>query len=207
MHQNLSSTQLNSENTSIYKTNVLSPRKTLTSVADPDVSIEDNHEQVKKQTAQTIRVVIGWQQAEETAYFYNWDTVTVALENAEKNGVQPIWDLCYAGLPDNLTPLQPNFVRRFAAFCRAFVCYYKYKQPDAVLTVAAIDENAFVSSEIFLRTNPESVAILTQACAEAVSAMKEEDPNIYVLTSQSTANIISLLDKPRTNDVNFAIAS
>jgi len=185
----------------------VSPHTSLTGVALADRFSEKKYIEVEYKSTQTTRMAISWQQVEKVPYFYNWDAVATALENAKKNGMEPIWDLCYLGFPDDVTPLQPNFVRRFAAFCRAFVRYYKYKEHDAILTVAPIDETAFVSNNTFLSINQQAMVILTQACAEALSAMKEEDPNVCVLTNQSIANIISLMSEPRTTEVELAIAS
>ncbi|HZA35500.1 MAG TPA: hypothetical protein VE505_11260 [Vicinamibacterales bacterium] len=37
--------------------------------------------------------------------------------------ILPIWDLCHYGYPDDLDPFRPDFVGRFAAYCRAAAEY------------------------------------------------------------------------------------
>ncbi len=207
MHQSLSSRYSSGENTHIHKADAFSQYTLLTPIAHADSLIEDDNAQLKNQGIQSVKMPISWQQAETIPYFYNWDAVTTALENAKKNGMEPIWDLCYFGFPDDVTPLQPNFVRRFAAFCRAFVRYYKYKEPDAILTLAPVDETAFVSSGTFISTNQEAMSVLAGACAEAISAMKEEDPNICILTNHPVADIIPLLGETSLAVATLAIAS
>ena len=43
--------------------------------------------------------------------------------------ILPIWDLCHYGYPDDLDPFSENFVRRFAAYCRAAAEYVIPKLP------------------------------------------------------------------------------
>ena len=42
------------------------------------------------------------------------------LEAGKLNGIQQIWDICHFGFPDDLSPLHPQFTKRFVGVCSAF---------------------------------------------------------------------------------------
>ena len=54
------------------------------------------------------------------------------IRAAEDTGVQIIWDLCHYGWPDGINVFEPEFVKRFCAFARAFaslLCNESDQQP------------------------------------------------------------------------------
>jgi hypothetical protein len=183
------------------------PHTALKGVAVANKFAGENNLAPEYKHTQTVRISISWQEAEGMPYFYNWDAVAIGLEKAKQNGVQPIWDLCCSGFPDSITPLQPSFARRFAAYCQAFVRYCKYTAPNMVLTVASINESAFFGSDEFLNAYPQLATALKEACDKAIAYMKEEDPIICILANHPVADIISLLGETRLADDTLAIAS
>ena len=50
---------------------------------------------------------------------FDWSSFLPMLHASRAAGVQPIWDLCHYGWPDDIDIWQPNFVDRFASFAAA----------------------------------------------------------------------------------------
>ncbi|MCU0490043.1 MAG: hypothetical protein MUD01_00440 [Chloroflexaceae bacterium] len=67
----------------------------------------------------TARDGLRWHLIERRPGTYEFASLLPMLRAARQANVQVIWDLCHYGWPDDLTPFEPNFVRRFARFARA----------------------------------------------------------------------------------------
>lgn len=152
---------------------------------------------------QTVREGIRWSQVEKRAYHYDWSVVSDMIDTGRAMGIQQIWDLCHFGYPDDLTPLHPMFARRFAALCRAFVDFYRTKDPDGTLIVTPINEVGFMAwlgGEV-RGTSPYCVGqgwevkySLMRAYIEGVAAMREADPGIRFLSTEPLVNVVPTLN-------------
>ncbi|HWE00311.1 MAG TPA: hypothetical protein VG345_14775, partial [Bryobacteraceae bacterium] len=56
---------------------------------------------------------------------YDFSSFEPMLGAALAEGVQVIWDLCHYGYPDDVDLLKPEFVDRFARFCRAAASFVR----------------------------------------------------------------------------------
>jgi len=54
---------------------------------------------------------------------YDFSPIDPMIEAMNATQILPIWDLCHYGYPDDLDPFSDEFVRRFAAYCRAAAEY------------------------------------------------------------------------------------
>ena len=54
---------------------------------------------------------------------YDFTSIEPLIAAMNEAQILPIWDLCHYGYPDELDPFRPDFVGRFAAYCRAAAEY------------------------------------------------------------------------------------
>ena len=162
--------------------------------------LDDDYRDLHHYGLGTVREGIRWSRIETTPYQYDWSTVRTMLAAGQRHGIQQIWDICHFGYPDDLTPLHPLFARRFAALCRAFVTFYREVQPEGELIVTPINEVSFMSwlGGDVRGTSPYCVGQgwevkrgLMRAYIEGVAAMREQDPNVRILTTEPLINIMA----------------
>ncbi len=139
----------------------------------------------------------------KSPYQYNWTDVEKMLLAGKDNGIQQIWDLCHFGFPDDLTPLHPMFARRFAALCRAFVKFYRSVNPTDVLIVTPFNEVSFLSwlggdvsgtAPYCQRFGWEVKYAIMRAYIEGIEAMKEEDSNVRIMSTEPLVNMVAPFD-------------
>lgn len=147
----------------------------------------------------TVREGLRWSQVEKQPWVYDWAAAREMIISGQTHGIQQIWDLCHFGFPDDLTPLHPMFARRFAAFCRSFVQFYRTIIPYGTLIVTPINEVSFLSwlggdargtSPYCINMGWEVKYRLMNAYIEGVAAMKEIDPSVRILTTEPLVNMV-----------------
>jgi hypothetical protein len=156
----------------------------------------------------TVREGIAWSQVEAYPGSYDFGAVLQLLLAGARHNVQQVWDLCHFGYPADLTPLHPQFARRFADLCRAFVVFYRHHRPEGPLLVTPIVEVTFIS---WLGGEVNGTAPFTEgqgwrtkyalmkAYIEGVRALKEADREVVVVACEPltyTAPQLSSLSYP-----------
>src|SRR5436190_9104577 len=178
--------------------------------------IDEDYQRLVPFNISTVREGIRWSQVEKTPYQYDWTTVDAMIESGKANDVQQVWDLCHFGFPDDLTPLHPMFARRFGALCRAFVQFYRSKNPDEELVVTPINEVSFLSwlGGDVRGTSPYCVGLgwevkysLMKAYVEGVAAILEIDPSVRILTSEPLTSVVPPVDANEQQIVDAAIVN
>jgi beta-glucosidase/6-phospho-beta-glucosidase/beta-galactosidase len=161
--------------------------------------LDEDYQRLQPFGIRTVREGIRWSQVERTPYQYDWTTVAALLDAGRRQGIQQLWDLCHFGYPDDLTPLHPMFARRFASLCRAFVDFYRSVRPEGELIVTPINEVSFMSwlGGDARGTVPYCVGQgwevkygLMRAYIEGVTALREADPGIRILTTEPLVSIV-----------------
>ncbi|GAA4448511.1 family 1 glycosylhydrolase [Nibrella saemangeumensis] len=165
--------------------------------------IDQDYADLHRFNIRTVREGIRWSQVEKRAYQYDWSVVSDMIDSGRAAGIQQVWDLCHFGYPDDLTPLHPMFARRFAALCRAFVAFYRSKDPDGTLIVTPINEVSFMSwlggdvrgtSPYCVRQGWEVKYGLMRAYIEGVAALREADPGIRILSTEPLVSVVPSLN-------------
>ena len=161
--------------------------------------ISSDYQAIADLNIRTVREGIRWSQVEKRAYIYDWSALRAMLQTGKAQGVQQVWDICHFGYPDDLTPLHPLFARRFAALCRAFVGVYREVYPKGPLVVTPINEVSFISwlgGEV-CGTSPyctgQGLAVkkgLIRAYIEGISAMRETDSNVLIMSTEPLVNMV-----------------
>ena len=147
----------------------------------------------------TVREGIRWSRVEQRPYEYDFSTVKIMLQAGKLNGIQQIWDICHFGFPDDLSPLHPQFTKRFVGVCSAFVHFYRTHYPYETLIVTPVNEVSFISwlgGEV-AGTSPYCIGngwnvkyALMRAYIQGIYAMKAIDPGIRILTTEPIVNIV-----------------
>ncbi len=165
--------------------------------------LETDYDNLNQFKIKTVREGIRWSQVEKTPHNYDWSTVAHMIECGRQKGIQQVWDICHFGYADDLTPLHPLFSRRFAALCRAFVRFYRSVDPVSTLIVTPINEVSFISwlggdvcgTVPYCRGYGWHVKYaLMRAYIAGIEALKDEDDNVRILTTEPMVNMVPPLD-------------
>ncbi len=177
--------------------------------------LQKDYELLKPYNIRTVREGIRWSQVETIPYQYNWSTVETMIKCGKASGIQQVWDICHFGFPDDLTPLHPQFARRFASVCRSFVQFYRSLNPEGELIITPINEVSFLSwlggdargtSPYCVRQGWEVKYGLMRAYIEGVAALKEMDSSIKILTTEPLVNMVPPVNATRQQIEDSAYA-
>jgi hypothetical protein len=165
--------------------------------------LDKDYQDLSPFNIKTVREGIRWSFVEKQPYHYNWSTVATMIEAGKRHKIQQVWDICHFGFPDDLTPLHPMFARRLAAVCRAFVRFYRSVSPLETLIVTPINEVSFISwlggdargTQPYCTNQGWEVKYnLMKAYIEAIEAIKEEDDNVRIMTTEPLVNMVPPLN-------------
>jgi beta-glucosidase/6-phospho-beta-glucosidase/beta-galactosidase len=152
----------------------------------------------------TARDGVRWHLVETSPEVYDFSGVVPMLAAARDAGVEVIWDVLHYGWPDDLDLLSDEFVRRFAAFSRAFA-EVATRETAGTLWVVPVNEISFfawAAGEIgifnpFLRHRGDEVkAQLVRAAVAAIRAMREVNPAIRIVHTEPMINVVPHPNRP-----------
>ena len=153
----------------------------------------------------TVREGIRWHQMEIRPGHYTFDDTLKLVRTAEKMGMQVIWDLFHFGYPDDVDLFSSVFIKRFAAFARAFV-HVLNSETSSIPFVTPINEISFLAfqgGEIGT-INPfsngrgnELKMQLVRATIEAMEAIWEIAPHTRFVLVDPLFNAIADSDDPQ----------
>ena len=86
-----------------------------------DRHVAQDYRQCRKLGFNTLRDGLRWHLIETSPGRYDWSSWMPALEAAEQEGVQIIWDLFHYGSPDHVDPAAEDFPDRFTEFALAAI--------------------------------------------------------------------------------------
>ena len=66
---------------------------------------------------------LRWHLIEREPFRYDFSSVENQIRAARQTGIEVVWDYFHYGYPDDLDIFSPDFVERFASFCRAATEY------------------------------------------------------------------------------------
>jgi len=165
--------------------------------------VKEDYQRLLGMGIYTVREGIRWSHIETKPYEYDFSTVALMMDAARATGVQQIWDICHFGYPVDLSPLHPHFLMRFVDVCSAFATFYKNYCPGQQLIVTPINEVGFISwlGGDHASTTPYARGMgwdvkyaLVRAYIQAIKAIKEIDPEAWIMTTEPIVNIVPALD-------------
>jgi len=169
--------------------------------------LKKNYLRLKEIGIKSVREGIRWSVVESSPYKYDWTDLNLMVKKGKELGVQQIWDICHFGMPDDLSPLHPQFLKRFVNICLAFVKQYRSLVPTGQLIITPINEVSFFSwlgGEVgctvpYTRNCGWDVKYaMTKAYIAAIKAIKEIDTEILILTTEPLVDILP----PQISDLN-----
>lgn len=158
-----------------------------------------------------IREGVCWSAVEVSPYVFNFSYLKQRLDEAEKKGMQIMWDLCHFGYPDGIYPTHPLFTDRFMSYCRAFALFHK-KYTSEPLLVVPINEISFLSwhSGDMRGTVPFAINSgfdikyhLCKAAIEGIKILKQTDPSCTILLVEPLVKIHPGINNERFDEMDI----
>lgn len=138
---------------------------------------------------------LRWHLIESVPGRYDWSSCAAQREAAAAAGVTVVWDLMHYGWPDGLSPLDSEFVPRFAAFAAAAA---EWIGPGGCYTpVNEISFLAWGGGEVgYLEPFRSDCAdvlkiVYCRAAIAAAKAVREIDPGASIMTSEPLIHVVA----------------
>lgn len=153
----------------------------------------------------TVRESIGWRLVEKDGQF-DFSSIEPRARLAQQMGLQICWTFCHYGWPPDLDILSPQFVARFARFCRALTQFLA-PYSDAAPVYSPINEISFASwglaNRMFHCKNMDDVQCsaegkrqLVRAAIAGCNAIWEVNPNARILHCEPLIHVVGPSDRP-----------
>jgi beta-glucosidase/6-phospho-beta-glucosidase/beta-galactosidase len=137
---------------------------------------------------------------------YNFASIDPMIEAMNENKILPIWDLCHYGYPDDLDPFSDDFIKRFAAYCRAAAEYVTTRMhgPYYFTPINEITFFAFCGGEWgwiapYRNSKEDRMRLriaLCKATIAAVKAIREIVPDARMIHMDPLVQVVAPADRP-----------
>jgi hypothetical protein len=157
-------------------------RLDMTAAVQHDVYAAEDYALLRGMGILTARDGIRWHLMDRGGK-YDFSPWAPMLQAAREQGVQVIWDICHYGWPDDLDIFSPDFIDRYARFCRAVAEYHRDTGGETPF-FAPINEISFFSWAACRRIiypfarkrDGELKRQLVRAAIAGVDAIRAADP-------------------------------
>jgi beta-glucosidase/6-phospho-beta-glucosidase/beta-galactosidase len=139
---------------------------------------------------------------------YDFSMVDPLIEAMNDARVLAIWDLCHYGYPDDTSPDDPDFVRRFAAYCRAAAehvlplvqakgaSFFTPINEITYFATAAGEWGLFAPFGRERRGRDRLRVRLCEAAIAGIRAIREVDPTARMVAMDPVVNVVAPRDRP-----------
>ena len=141
---------------------------------------------------------------------YDFAPVDPLVDAMNAAQVLPIWDLCHYGYPDDADPFAPDFVGRFARYCRAAAEYLtpRVRGPHCFTPINEITFWGFCGGEWgwvapFGRDRATRLRfrrVLCEAAIAGVRAIREVAPDARMVHMEPLIHVVPPRDRPDLAD-------
>ena len=179
-----------------------------------DIFAEQDYRAMVRHGIKTVRDGLRWHRIEQTPGVYDWSSFLPQLRAAKAAGVQPIWDVCHYGWPDDLDIWSLDFVERFARFAGALAGVVRDECED-VPYYCLINEISFLSwagadtGKIgpFARRRGMALKLqLVRATVAATKAIWAVDPSARLVTIDPAIHVLPKGPRQRVHAENARLA-
>ena len=180
-------------------------RLDLLAATEHDCRAGADYRQLVRHGIRTVRDGLRWHLIETVPGLYDWSSFLPMLRAARDAGVQPVWDLCHYGWPDDIDIWTPAFVDRFERFAAtaARVIRDETEAAPFYCPVNEISYWAWAGGETG-RFNPfgrrrggELKRQLIRASIAAIEAVRGVDRRARIVHAEPVINVIAPPDRPR----------
>jgi beta-glucosidase/6-phospho-beta-glucosidase/beta-galactosidase len=152
----------------------------------------------------SVRDTVRWHLVEQAGGSFDFSSMDVLFDAAERHGIQVVWDLCHYGWPDGLDIFEPAFIDRFARFCRE-VARHVRERTDAVPLYTPVNEISFfawAAGEVgwfYPHAHHRGGDVkrqLIRACIAAIEAIWDVDPRARMVTVEPLIHVVPPKKRP-----------
>ncbi len=108
-----------------------------------DVQVESDYARVREMGISSVREAVRWHLIEHGGKF-DFSSLASMVRAADAAGLQVGWTLCHYGWPQDIDIYAPEFIDRFARFCRETARFVK-DHSDGIPCFTPINEISFVA--------------------------------------------------------------
>ena len=139
---------------------------------------------------------------------YDFSLIDPLIEAINAHQMQPIWDLCHYGYPDDADPYAPDFADRFASYSRAAAAYVipriEAKAPNVFTPLNEITYFSVAGGEWGLfapfgkgpRGRDTLRIALCGADLAGIDAIREVDPKARMVAMDPLVNVVAPRERP-----------
>jgi beta-glucosidase/6-phospho-beta-glucosidase/beta-galactosidase len=172
-------------------------------VTQHDRQAEADYGLVAARGIRAVRDAVRWPLVDRGGQ-YDMSSLAPMLAAARALGVQVVWGLCHYGWPEDVDLLRPEFVDRFARYCRA-VAQVVRDESDEVPFYTPVNEISFLAwatgAARFIypcrpRKAPAIKAQLVRAAIAACEAIWDVDPRARIVHTDPAIQVIAPQNRP-----------
>lgn len=174
----------------------------------------EDYEMLHEFGIRTVRESVGWRLVEVNGQF-DFSVLESRARAARELDLQIIWTLCHYGWPSDMNVYAPEFVERFASYCRnvaKFLAPFSEEPPvyslinEISFTCWAAAENRFACSNMLKQDGGQALKRqLIRATLAGCDAIWEIDPRARILHCDPLIHVVAPADRPEL-DIAAAVA-
>ncbi|HEY8189909.1 MAG TPA: hypothetical protein VIF12_04445, partial [Micavibrio sp.] len=174
-----------------------------------DIQAESDYAALRKEGITSIRDGVRWPLIEREKGVYDFSSLAPMVDAAKDQGMQAIWTLCHYGWPDDIDVFSPDFVTRFADFCRATAEFIKNRGDGDVPFYTPVNEISFLADMAGEHGNFAPYAVgrgdelkkqLVRASIAGIDAIRKVDARARFVQVEPLLHIIAPKGKPEEED-------
>ncbi len=179
-----------------------------------DVFALQDYQAVMRHGIRAVRDGVRWHLAEPSPHSYDWSGFLPMVQAARAAGVQPIWDLCHYGWPDDIDIWSSAFVTRFARFCAALAALVRDEMPG-VPYYCPINEISFWAwaggdtgdiAPCERRRGMDLKRQLVRATVAAIEAIRDVDSRARFVSVDPVINVLPKTARQKRRAENARLA-
>ncbi|HEV7620021.1 MAG TPA: NAD(P)-binding protein [Burkholderiaceae bacterium] len=162
----------------------------------------------------TVRENVGWHLVETDGQF-DFSTLESRARAAREMGLQIVWTLCHHGWPPDIDVYSPEFIERFARYCRSVTCYLARFSDEAPVyslineisfTCWAAAENRFPSANFPAQGGGSALKRqLVRATLAGCDAIWEFNSRARIMHCDPAVHVVAPANRPELQDAAAAI--
>ena len=179
-------------------------RQDLLALTQHDRLFEEDYDLVRSVGIGAVRDGVHWHLSDECGQRYSFRHIEPRVNAATEKGLSVIWDLFHYGYPDDLDPMGPSFVSRFAEYAYRFARWLRERAP-APRYYTPVNEPSFFAwagGEVgwfapFLHGRGWDLKlVLAKAALAGTDAIRAADPQARLLTADPVIHAVPPADEP-----------